>query len=100
MELEAFRKEALAQGYDEVVVREWGPAKVTPSHTHPFAVRARIVTGEMWLTVGDNVRHFRPGEEFTLEREVAHSERYGEQGATLWAARRHKDGAGDRSAGR
>jgi hypothetical protein len=42
----------------------------------------------MWLTVGENVRHFRPGDEFTLDREVPHAERYGDEGATLWVGRR------------
>lgn len=31
----------------------------------------------MWLTVGDDVRHLRPGDEFDLDRELSHSECYG-----------------------
>jgi len=42
----------------------------------------------MWLTVGDAVRHLLPGDTFTLDREVPHAERYGEEGATYWIARR------------
>ncbi|HUH92799.1 MAG TPA: AraC family ligand binding domain-containing protein [Casimicrobiaceae bacterium] len=58
------------------------------AHTHRFAVGALVVRGEMWLTVGDAVRHLRPGDEFTLDRGVVHSERDGSEGATYWAARR------------
>lgn len=86
--LEAFQAEACAQGFDEIVERIWDPSTVVDSHTHPFAVRALVVRGEMWLTVGDDVRHLRPGDEFALERGVVHSERYGSEGATYWAARR------------
>ena len=91
---EAFRSEAVARGSDEVLVREWQPSKMTGAHTHPFSVWVRVTRGEMWLTVGDDVRHFRAGDEFTLAREVQHSERYGEEGATLWVARRHAQNDG------
>ena len=87
--LEVFRNEAAGKGSNEVLVREWPPSKVTGLHTHPFSVWVRVIRGEMWLTVGNDVRHFRSGEEFTLARDVQHSERYGEEGATLWVGRRH-----------
>jgi hypothetical protein len=45
-----FEQAALAQGYDEVPVREWAPPQVVPTYTHPFAANAVVVAGEMWLT--------------------------------------------------
>ena len=86
---EAFDAEARAQGFDEVVERKWAPSVNLDSHTHPFSVRALVVQGEMWLKVGSEERHLRPGDEFKLDREVPHTERYGAEGATYWAARRH-----------
>jgi len=86
---EAYAAEARAKGFDEVVERKWAPSLVLESHRHPFAVKALVVQGEMWLTVGDDVRHLRPGDEFTLDREQPHAERYGPEGATYWAARRN-----------
>ena len=86
---EAFRADAQSKGYDEVLERTWPPATVLESHTHPFAVSALVVQGEMWLTVGDDVRRLQPGDRFTVEREVPHAERYGADGATYWVARRH-----------
>jgi quercetin dioxygenase-like cupin family protein len=86
---ETFGAEARAQGFDEVVERKWPPDTVLDSHTHPFAVSALVVEGEMWLTVNGTVRHLRPGDEFALERDVPHAERYGAEGATYWVARRH-----------
>ena len=88
MTFEEFDKQARAEGFDEVVERRWDPGIVLQSHTHPFSVRALVVQGEMWLTVGDDVRHLRPGDEFVLERNVPHAETYGAEGATYWAARR------------
>jgi quercetin dioxygenase-like cupin family protein len=85
---EAFEAEARAQGFDQVLERKWAPSTVLETHTHPFAVRALVVQGEMWLTVGNDVQHLRSGDTFALDREVAHSERYGAEGATYWVARR------------
>ena len=85
---QAFEADARAQGFDEVLERHWAPATILESHTHPFALRALVVQGEMWLTVGDSVRHLRPGDEFALDRDVPHMERYGVEGATYWVARR------------
>jgi hypothetical protein len=43
----------------------------------------------MWLTEGDTTRHLHAGDRFELARSVPHAERYGAEGATYWAARRH-----------
>lgn len=83
-----FETAARARGFDEVLERRWAPDAVAPQHTHPFAVEALVVEGEMWLTVGDATRHLRPGDRFELGAEVPHAERYGSAGATYWAARR------------
>ncbi len=87
---ETFEAEARAQGFDEIVERKWDPGTVLQSHAHPFSVRALVVQGEMWLSVGNDVRRLRPGDEFAIDRDVPHSERYGAEGATYWAARRHR----------
>jgi len=84
---EAFAAEQRAIGCDEVLERSWKPGTVVETHTHPFSVRALVVQGEMWLTVGERTRHLRPGERFELERDVPHAERYGAEGATYWVAR-------------
>lgn len=85
---EAFKANALAEGFDQVLERIWAPGTVLDQHTHPFSLRARVVQGEMWLTVGDDARHLLPGDTFTLDRDVPHAERYGDEGATYWVARR------------
>ena len=65
------------------------------THRHPFAAKALVVQGEMWLTVGDRTRHLRPGDTFELEPDVPHTERYGSEGATYWVARRNAARAPD-----
>jgi predicted exporter len=86
---ESFAAAARAQGFDEVLERQWPAGTVLDTHTHAFSVSAVIVQGEMWLTVGDDVRHLQPGDTFTLDRDMAHAERYGPAGATYWVARRN-----------
>ncbi|MES3011212.1 MAG: cupin domain-containing protein [Pseudomonadota bacterium] len=58
------------------------------THSHPFAAKATVVQGEMWLTVNGETQHLLPGDGFELAQGVPHSERYGTDGATYWVARR------------
>jgi len=85
----SFEAQALADGYDEVLSRDWPADAVVAAHSHPFAVRARLAAGEMWLTVGEQTRHLGIGDEFSLAAGEVHAERYGWCGATYWVARRH-----------
>lgn len=87
--LASFEIEARQRGFDEVLERRWAPDTQVDTHTHAFGVWAQVSRGEMWLTVEGQTRHLRPGEQFTLEPEVPHAERYGSEGAVYWAARRN-----------
>jgi len=87
---ERFEADWRARGFDEILEREWAPNQVLQTHTHPFAVHVLVARGELWLTVGDETRHVRAGESFDIGRDVPHAERYGSEGATFWAARRHR----------
>ncbi len=88
-DFEAFRAEALAQGFDEVLERRWDPHQVLDTHTHPFAVQALVVQGSMVLACRGAERALKPGDRFELAHAEPHAERYGPDGATYWAARRH-----------
>ena len=87
LNLESFTAQALDEGFDEIVVREWAPNLEIDTHTHAFAVSAQVVRGEFWLTVEGQTRHLPEGASFRLARDVPHAERYGAQGATVWVAR-------------
>jgi gentisate 1,2-dioxygenase len=88
-DFDTFSKQAHAEGFDEVLERQWAPGTVLETHTHPFAVKAVVTQGQMWLTVDGQTRSLQRGDVFTLERDVPHDERYGVEGATYWVARRN-----------
>ena len=85
---EDFEARARAEGYDEILERKWPAMTVLETHTHPFDVKALMVEGEMWLTLGAETRRLEPEDEFTLAHDASHAERYGDRGATYWVARR------------
>ena len=68
------RQQALAEGFDEVLERQWPADAVLETHTHPFAVSAVVVHGEMWLQLGEHTRHLRPGDRFSLDADEPHAE--------------------------
>lgn len=84
-----FEAEARAQGYDEVLERIWPPGQIVGTHAHPFEVSALVVQGELWLSCDGDARHLKTGDRFELAMDSPHEERYGPEGATFWAARRH-----------
>ena len=86
---EQFQQSALAEGFDEVLQRDWAPDTVLDTHTHPFAVRAVVVAGQMWLSVDGVERELTVGDTFVLEANVPHAERYGPAGASYWVARKN-----------
>jgi quercetin dioxygenase-like cupin family protein len=83
-----FAAQLRAQGFDEVMEREYRPLAVIDTHVHHFAAKALVVRGEMWLTVGNHTQNIRAGGTFELEANTPHSERYGSEGATYWVGRR------------
>ncbi len=83
-----FEADMLAQGFDEVLERRWDPLVQVDTHTHPFAAKALVTRGEMWLTQRESTRHLVAGSTFELAANEPHAERYGIEGATYWVARR------------
>lgn len=86
---EQFQQAALADGFDEVLQRDWAPDTVLDTHTHPFGVRAVVVAGQMWLDVDGTERELAVGDTFVLDAHVPHAERYGPAGASYWVARKN-----------
>ena len=56
---ETYSAEQRAAGFEEVLERRWKPNHELDTHTHPFAVQALVVQGELWLTVGERVQRLR-----------------------------------------
>jgi hypothetical protein len=89
LSFQQFAAEARAQGFDEILERDWAPDLVIQTHCHPFAIHALVTRGDFWLTVDELTRQLHAGDTFDLEFETPHAERYGAEGATFWVARRH-----------
>jgi hypothetical protein len=88
-DFESFAQQARAEGFDEVLERQWAPLTELDTHTHPFAVKALVTQGQLWLTVQGQTQALQCGDAFELARDVPHEERYGPEGATYWVARRN-----------
>ncbi|MDN4589625.1 AraC family transcriptional regulator [Xenophilus aerolatus] len=84
-----FEAESLAAGFDEVLERVWPPGAVLDTHRHPFGVSALVVQGTLWLGCEGATRELHAGDRFTLDADVPHDERYGDEGATYWVARKN-----------
>jgi len=84
---EQFKAITMAEGFDEVLTREWQANHETPVHEHPFEAFGLIVEGEFWLTMNGKSTHLHQGDTFRVARNMPHQEKYGPNGASLWIAR-------------
>lgn len=89
MSFDEFRTRKLAEGFDEVLIRPWEPNFANEPHTHPFFTEALVAQGEYWLTMDGKTTHYKTGDTFRVDRGALHSEKYGPEGATFWAARKN-----------
>ncbi|MEY5029969.1 MAG: hypothetical protein RLZ63_2284 [Pseudomonadota bacterium] len=83
---EAEFRQSTARDFDEVVLRQWPAHAVVPEHSHPFALKAMLMEGQMWLSVDGIERAIEIGETFELAHGYPHAERYGPQGAAYLVA--------------
>jgi quercetin dioxygenase-like cupin family protein len=85
-----FRSLMLAAGYDEVIQRDWPPHTTLDEHSHPFEANGIVVSGVMKLRVeGQSERTLNPGATYHVLAGVRHAESYGDEGTTVWAARKN-----------
>jgi quercetin dioxygenase-like cupin family protein len=84
---EQFNAITMAEGFDEVLTREWEANHETAVHEHPFEAFGRIVRGEFWLTIDGKSTLLKQGDTFRVARHKPHQEKYGPDGASLWIAR-------------
>ena len=93
---EEFAADARADGYDEILVREWGASVETGTHTHPFHARLVVARGGLKITMEGRTIDLKPGDGCEVPRDLPHAEIYGAEGATLWVGR--ANGAAPKSA--
>lgn len=88
MDTEAFKAACLAEGYSEPETKSMDANAFVDTHTHPFDVRALVLSGSLTLGCPDGPREYKAGDTFELGRDIPHTEQYGPQGYTVLVGRR------------
>jgi mannose-6-phosphate isomerase-like protein (cupin superfamily) len=86
--LTEFTAQAMDDGFDEILQKEWAPNLVIEKHTHPFDARVQIAAGKVKLDMASGSQIFEAGQSFYIPRGTEHAEAYGPLGATFWVARK------------
>ena len=76
------------EGYPDPVEVLREPNGRLDHHTHPFEVKALVLSGSIELTINGITSHYSKGSIFHLGFEEPHSETYGPQGVHYLAARK------------
>jgi quercetin dioxygenase-like cupin family protein len=84
-----FRQQLQAEGFDEIVDKSLPAGQFVATHSHPFAVKALVTAGEVSLEVGGTTTRYGVGEVFSMAKDCAHAERYGESGVSYVVGRKH-----------
>ena len=94
MDRAAFEASCTQDGYVDVEQREGEPGFASTPHTHPFAVRGLVLSGEFRLSRLGATETFLEGDSFTMEAGCEHAESFGDEGACYVIARMHDAAAG------
>ena len=88
MEQQEFLDTLKAEGYAEPVLVQRAPDGRLDDHAHPFEAKALILTGEIRIHAGGEIKIYRAGDVFHLRRDEAHRESYGPDGVAYLSGRR------------
>jgi hypothetical protein len=88
MNREEFIQMLKREAYPEPVEVQRDPNGHLDLHTHPFEVKALVLSGRIDLVVDHQNQTFGPGDVFHLTYEQQHAETYGPQGVQYLAARK------------
>lgn len=83
-----FTAQAMDDGFEEILQKEWEPNLSLEMHTHPYDVRVQVASGLVRLSLAAGVQTYEAGQGFYLARNTEHAEQYGPHGATFWVARK------------
>jgi quercetin dioxygenase-like cupin family protein len=89
MDASAFEAALRADGFAEIEKKTVAPNVVNSVHTHSFAVRILVLSGEMTVTANGSAHTCRPGDTFAMEAGCEHFEQYGAEGSTYLVGRKH-----------
>ncbi len=85
----AFEATLRAEGFTEVDARDYAPGTCNAEHTHPFDVKALMLSGELTLGCGPDTATYRTGDVFTLAAHRVHTEQFGAEPTRYLVGRRH-----------
>jgi quercetin dioxygenase-like cupin family protein len=89
MDRESFKDALLRAGYEEITINTTPGERHNPEHSHPYDVRVMVLSGSLTLTWRGQIKTFRSGDTFTMERGCPHAESYGLEGAVTLSGRMH-----------
>lgn len=90
MDIEAFKRDLIADGYLEIVEKTIEPNHVIDLHSHPYDVRALVLSGSATIACsGEAPRVYRAGDILEVEAGREHTEHYGPDGYAFLVGRRH-----------
>lgn len=88
MKQDDFKALLAAEGFEQAVTVERQANGRLDTHAHPFEARALILEGELSICTDDGERTYRSGDEFHLQANVPHTERYGPAGVKYLVGRK------------
>jgi quercetin dioxygenase-like cupin family protein len=89
MDPSAFETSLKTDGFNDVERKVVQANVVNAVHTHPFAVRILVLSGEMSVTVNGAKHTCRAGDTFAMEPGCEHFEQYGPEGSVYLVGRKH-----------
>ena len=89
MDQTAFAKQLADEGFDEILTKSSPPGKYADAHSHPYAVKALVLEGDITLGVAGQLTTYRAGETFSMAAGCEHTERCGAQGFSFLVGRKY-----------
>lgn len=89
MTKEQFLSMLVLEGFPEPTLVEREVDGFLDDHTHPFEVKALVVSGQIDLVVDGVMTSYISGELFHLLENQVHTERYGNNGVQYLASRKN-----------
>ncbi len=88
MDQKAFKAQLEKDGYTEIQIKTMEPGLYIDEHTHPFDVRALVLSGEATLGCHGEKKTYRTGDVLELAANTVHTEQYGDAGYEFLLGRR------------
>ena len=88
MEEAEYRQHLKDDGYSDPVLVEWEAGLINETHTHDFSSSLLILSGEMTVETVDETKTCRPGQSFSAEAGIVHTETVGPEGIRFLVGRK------------